>query len=78
MKMATKKKAWVIQVFYSIMRTVSNRLRKLRDLVLLELETLGVKVNGQENLQTKMRLGMIIKVLKKSLTMYLKMMATGG
>jgi len=54
------------QASYSIMPMVSSMLEKLMAFSSSELETLGVKGNGQESLQTKTRLGMIIRDLRRS------------
>ena len=64
--MATKKKEWATQVFYSTMLMVFNKLRRLMDSVSLELEIHGVKVSGLANSLMKMKLGMIIKVSRKN------------
>ena len=59
--METKKREWAIQVSCLTMLMVFNKLERLMDFNLLELEILGVKENGLVSSQTKTRLGMIIK-----------------
>jgi hypothetical protein len=61
MKMETKKREWAIQVSCLTMLMVFNKLERLMDFNLLELEILGVKENGLVSSQTRTRLGMIIK-----------------
>lgn len=78
MRMATRKKEWVTQVFFSTMHMVFSKSKKLMDSVSLELEIHGVKENGQESSLMKMKLGTIIKVSRKNLTMSSKMTETGG
>jgi hypothetical protein len=50
----------------------------LMDYNLLESETPGETWNGLVSLRMKMKLGMIIRVSKKNLTMFSRMMEHGG